>query len=87
MNYLVYVAPDSLPLIYRLDSHADEATPIGLADAPIRVVQYARSLEAWANSRPMPLDALPAEFFAGMREVCATGVTVAVNEDESSHLH
>ncbi len=87
MNYLVYVVPHSLPLIYRLDEQADEATPITLQAAPVRVVRYARSLEAWANNQPVPPGGLPAEFFIGMREVCPTGVTVAVNEGESCHLH
>jgi hypothetical protein len=30
---------------------------------------------------------MAAEFFAGMREVCPTGATIAVDETEASHLH
>ena len=85
VNYVVYVRPDDVPLVFHLDK--GEATPIAMDAAPGRVVQYARSLEAWANARPIPPGGLPAEFFTGMREVCPMAITVAVDEAHALHLH
>jgi hypothetical protein len=87
VNYMIYVKADDEALIFRLDKDAGEATPIGVETAPDRIVEYARSLEAWANNRPIPLEGMAAEFFAGMREVCPTGATIAVDETEASLLH
>ena len=86
VNYMIYVKTDNEALIFRLDKDEGEATPIGVETAPGRVAEYARSLEAWANNRPIPLDGMAADFFSGMREVCPTGATVAVDETEASNL-
>jgi hypothetical protein len=87
VNYMIYVKADNEALIFRLDKDEGEATPIRVETAPDRIAEYARSLEAWANNRPIPLEGTAAQFFAGMREVCPTGATIAVDETEASHLH
>ncbi|TDH58086.1 hypothetical protein E2C06_34435 [Dankookia rubra] len=87
VNYMVYVKANDETLIFRLDKDAGEAIPIGVETAPGRIVEYARLLEAWANKQPIPLEGTAAELFAGMREVCPTGATIAINETEASILH
>ena len=87
VNYMVYVKADDETLIFRLDKDAGEAIPVGVETAPGRIVEYARLLEAWANKRPIPLEGVAAEFFAGMREVCPTAMTIAVHETAASRRH
>jgi hypothetical protein len=87
VNYAVFVTVGRSPLVFRLDEHEGEATPIAMETAPAAVVRYARSLEAWADNRPMPAGGLAPEFFTGMHEVCPTGITVAVDEAAPVHLH
>ena len=87
VNYVVYVRPDDVPLVFHLDRDEGEATPVALNAAPGRVVQYARSLEAWASARPIPPGGLPPEFFVGMGEVCPTAITVAADAAEATPLH
>ena len=86
VNYAIYVDAGRPPLVFRLDMHEGEATPVEVEDAPALVARYARSLEAWAGKRPIPEGGLAAEFFVGMREVCPTGMTVTVEEPEPIRL-
>ena len=87
VNYVVYVRADDAPLVFRLDREGVEAVAVEPDAAPGRVVRYARSLEAWANERPGPPGGLPPEFFAGMREICPTAVTLAVDEAQAGQPH
>ena len=87
VNYMIYVNADGEALIFHLDKDEGEATPTDFSTAPSRIVECARSLIAWATNQPFPSSGLPADFFIGMREVCPTGITVAVDESESLYLH
>ena len=87
VNYVIYVTAGHSPLVFRLDQHEGEAIPVEMETAPTLILRYARSLEAWADERPIPPGGLAADFFVGMREVCPTAVTVAVDEAEPVPLH
>jgi hypothetical protein len=65
VNYMIYVKADNEALIFRLDKDEGEATPIGVETAPDRIAEYARSLEAWANNRPIPLVFRPRQVIPG----------------------